>query len=70
MQPNLQLALRPAASYPDANSRWTADVVTLREDMTAETAMASTVLLGAVAFVLLIACANVTNRRVAGVAQA
>ena len=46
---------------PETNARWTADVSTLREDMTGETAMASIVLMSAVAFVLLIACANVAN---------
>ena len=48
-------------SYPATNARWSADVSTLREDMTSETAMASLVLMSAVAFVLLIACANVAN---------
>lgn len=55
------LAAAQAAAYPDSHARWTATAITLREDMTAETAMASTVLLGAVAFVLLIACVNVAN---------
>jgi len=55
------LAAAQAAAHPETNARWTATAVSLREDMTAETAMASTVLLGAVAFVLLIACANVAN---------
>ena len=48
-------------SYPATNARWTANVSTLRQDMTGETAMASIVLMSAVAFVLLIACANVAN---------
>lgn len=48
-------------TYPATNARWTADVSTLREDMTGETAMASIVLMSAVAFVLLIACANVAS---------
>lgn len=48
-------------TYPATNARWTADVSTLREDMTGETAMASLVLMSAVAFVLLIACANVAS---------
>jgi putative ABC transport system permease protein len=48
-------------SYPATNARWTARVTSLRDEMTGETAMASTVLLSAVAFVLLIACANVAN---------
>ena len=55
------LAAAHATAYPDSHARWTAQVVTLRDDMTSETAMASTVLLGAVGFVLLVACANVAN---------
>ncbi|HEX2454507.1 MAG TPA: ABC transporter permease, partial [Vicinamibacterales bacterium] len=55
------LASALEARYPESNRRWSAAVVTLREDMTAETAQASIVLLSAVAFVLLIACANVAN---------
>ena len=55
------LAAAQAAAHPESHARWTADAITLREDMTSETAMASTVLMGAVAFVLLIACANVAN---------
>jgi putative ABC transport system permease protein len=50
-----------AAQYPDTNARWSMRVTPLREDLTGETAMASMVLLSAVAFVLLIACANVAN---------
>jgi putative ABC transport system permease protein len=49
------------AQHPDTNARWTTRVTSLREDMTGETAMASIVLLSAVGFVLLIACANVAN---------
>ena len=49
------------ARYPESNRRWSAAVVPLRDDLTAETAQASIVLLSAVAFVLLIACANVAN---------
>jgi putative ABC transport system permease protein len=55
------LAADVETRYPDTNRRWTAAVVSLREDMTAETAQASVVLLSAVGFVLLIACANVAN---------
>lgn len=55
------LAAALEKQYPDTNARWTARVTSLREDMTGETAMASVVLLSAVAFVLLIACANVAN---------
>jgi putative ABC transport system permease protein len=49
------------ARHPESNRRWSATVNSLREDLTAETAQASIVLLSAVAFVLLIACANVAN---------
>jgi putative ABC transport system permease protein len=55
------LATAQAAANPGTNTRWTARVTSLREDMTGETAMASTVFLSAVGFVLLIACANVAN---------
>jgi predicted permease len=50
-----------AQQYPGTNARWIARVTSLRDDMTGETALASTVLLAAVGFVLLIACANVAN---------
>ena len=55
------LAAALEAEHPDTNRGWTARVTSLREDMTGETVMASIVLLAAVAFVLLIACANVAN---------
>ena len=55
------IAAAQALENPATNDGWSAGVVSLREDMTGETAMASIVLLGAVGFVLLIACANVAN---------
>jgi predicted permease len=55
------IAATHALENPASNQGWSAAVVSLREDMTSETAMASMVLLGAVGFVLLIACANVAN---------
>jgi putative ABC transport system permease protein len=47
--------------FPDFNSGWTANVVPLRQQLTGEVRPALFVMLGAVGFVLLIACANVGN---------
>jgi putative ABC transport system permease protein len=55
------IAGRLAAQYPDDNAGWTASVVPLREGEVGEYKSVLTLMMGAVAFVLLIACANVAN---------
>lgn len=55
------LAARLAAEYPDSNGRVGTSIFGLQEDMVGPAARALWVLLGAVGFVLLIACTNVAN---------
>jgi putative ABC transport system permease protein len=55
------IAARIAEEYPDFNGYWGANVVSVREQISGDLRPALLILFGAVAFVLLIACANVSS---------
>jgi len=55
------IAQRIEAKHPDTNTNWGVHLVGLHEDTVRDLKKTLWVLLGAVAFVLLIACANVAN---------
>jgi predicted permease len=55
------IAVRLAASYPDADKGWSLHAESLKSNLLGDAATPLLILFGAVGFVLLIACANVSN---------
>jgi putative ABC transport system permease protein len=56
-----RIAARLETQYPPSNTGWTVDVQTMRDHEVGDLRPAMLLMMGAVAFVLLIACANVAN---------
>jgi putative ABC transport system permease protein len=56
-----EISARIAEEYPDFNGYWGSNVVPVRDQISGDLRPALLVLFGAVAFVLLIACANVSS---------